>query len=230
MRKWREENIEGVLTPALEKLGRARFETYGKSKNPDATFTLRISYGPASNYTVGTTTVPFRTTFYGLYDRAVSLNNQPPFNLARRWVGMDKKLDLSTPFNFVCTADIIGGNSGSPMINARGELVGLTFVRQRDTVFVQIVVIELLLRFLELQSLVFRRRFPPHVDLLRCRCHHYTTSLSHLLYLHCPRFAWSSCGFGHICDAEGLVIVTLINRLPYGASSSTTRRPVWVSW
>ncbi len=93
MRKWREENIEGVLTPALEKLGRARFETYGKSKNPDATFTLRISYGPASNYTVGTTTVPFRTTFYGLYDRAVSLNNQPPFNLARRWVGMDKKLD-----------------------------------------------------------------------------------------------------------------------------------------
>ncbi len=127
MHEWREENIRSVLTPALEKLGRARFEVYGKSKNPDATFTLRISYGPASSYMLGTTIVPYRTTYYGLYERATSLNNRPPFNLSPRWVGLDKQLDLSTPINFVCTADIIGGNSGSPMLNTRGELVGVVF-------------------------------------------------------------------------------------------------------
>ncbi len=127
MHEWREENIRSILTPALEKLGRARFEVYGKSKSPDATFTPRISYGPASSYVLGTTIVPYRTTFFGLYDRAISLDNKPPFDLAPRWVGMEKKLDLSTPINFVCTADIIGGNSGSPMINTRGELVGVVF-------------------------------------------------------------------------------------------------------
>ena len=127
MHEWREENIRSILTPALEKLGRARFEVYGKSKNPDATFTLRISYGPAVSYTQGTTIEPYRTTLFGLYDRAASFNNQLPFNLSPRWVGMDKKLDLSTPINFVCTADIIGGNSGSPMLNTRGELVGVVF-------------------------------------------------------------------------------------------------------
>ncbi|MFB0516184.1 MAG: S46 family peptidase, partial [Candidatus Neomarinimicrobiota bacterium] len=115
MHEWREENISGVLTPALEKLGRARFDVFGKSKNPDATFTLRISYGPAASYIMGTTVVPYKTTFFGLYDRATSMGNKSPFNLAPRWVGKDKQLDLSTPVNFVCTADIIGGNSGSPM-------------------------------------------------------------------------------------------------------------------
>ncbi|GAH61301.1 unnamed protein product, partial [marine sediment metagenome] len=75
MHEWREENIRSILTPALEKLGRARFQVYGKSKSPDATFTPRISYGSASSYIVGTTIVPYRTTFFGLYDRAISLGN-----------------------------------------------------------------------------------------------------------------------------------------------------------
>lgn len=127
MHEWREENIRSILTPALEQLGRARFEVYGKSRNPDATFTLRISYGPAVGFSQGTTLEPYRTTLFGLYDRAASFNNQPPFNLAPRWEGLEGELDLNTPINFVCTTDIIGGNSGSPMLNTSGELVGVVF-------------------------------------------------------------------------------------------------------
>ncbi len=116
-----------VLTPAGEKLGKARFLVYGKDAYPDATFTLRLSYGTVIGYPYNGTIAPPFTTFYGLYDRAASFSNKPPFDLTAKEEAARDRLDLATPLNFVCTGDIIGGNSGSPVVNREGELVGLVF-------------------------------------------------------------------------------------------------------
>ncbi|MDZ7268012.1 MAG: S46 family peptidase [candidate division KSB1 bacterium] len=122
-----EEQVESVLVAAGEKIGKARFAVYGKSAYPDATFTLRLSYGKVAGYPMNGTKAPAMTTLYGLFDRAYSFNLQPPFNLPKRFFERQDKLDLRTPVNFVTTNDIIGGNSGSPVINKQGELVGLIF-------------------------------------------------------------------------------------------------------
>jgi len=130
---WRETNrrlrdtISSVLTPAGEKLGKARFLVYGKNAYPDATFTLRLSYGTVDGYPYNGTIAPPFTTFYGLYDRAASFSNKPPFDLTAKQAAGRDKLDLSTPLDFVSTGDIIGGNSGSPVVNRNNELVGLIF-------------------------------------------------------------------------------------------------------
>jgi peptidase S46-like protein len=116
-----------VLTKEGEKLGKARFLVYGKDAYPDATFTLRLSYGTVTGYPYNGTVAPPFTTFYGLYDRAASFSNQSPFDLTPKEVAGRDKLDLSTPLDFVSTGDIIGGNSGSPVVNREGELVGLIF-------------------------------------------------------------------------------------------------------
>jgi hypothetical protein len=121
------DTISSVLTPAGEKLGKARFLVYGKDAYPDATFTLRLSYGTVDGYPYNGTIAPPFTTFWGLYDRAASFSNKPPFDLTAKQVAGRDKLDLSTPLDFVSTGDIIGGNSGSPVVNREGELVGLIF-------------------------------------------------------------------------------------------------------
>ena len=127
LRQWNEEKILSVDASAGEKISKARFAVYGKSIAPDANFNLRISYGKVKGYEEDTTLVPFKTTFFGLYDRANSFGEKPPFDLPARYKERRGSIDLSTPLNFVYAADTIGGNSGSPVINRNAELVGLNF-------------------------------------------------------------------------------------------------------
>ena len=118
------EQVAGPVTPAAEKIAKARFAVYGTSLYPDATFTLRLSYGKIAGWTYrGRTVAPF-TTFSGLYDRATG---QPPFDLDARWIAAKDKLNPNTVFDMATTNDIIGGNSGSPLIDSRGEVIGAVF-------------------------------------------------------------------------------------------------------
>ena len=108
-------------------IGKARFALKGATLYPDATSSLRLAFGLASGYSEGGKTVPFQTTYAGLFQRAEEHGGVPPFDLPEKWTERRKKLDLKVPLNFVCTADIIGGNSGSPVVNRDGELVGVIF-------------------------------------------------------------------------------------------------------
>ena len=125
--EWNKKHLQSVFAAATEKLAKASFEIYGKDIYPDATFTLRLSYGTVKGYPMNGTKAPYKTTLYGLYDRALSFDNKGPFMLPQRFWDHKDKLDLSTPVNFVSTCDIIGGNSGSPVINKDAEVVGLIF-------------------------------------------------------------------------------------------------------
>jgi hypothetical protein len=122
-----ENEIQSVELSCGERIGKARFGVYGKTLYPDATFSPRLSYGTVAGYEIGTTYVPYKNTFFGLFDRAASFNNKPPFDLPQRVLDRVNSINLNAPYNFICTADIIGGNSGSPVINQKAEIVGLIF-------------------------------------------------------------------------------------------------------
>jgi hypothetical protein len=127
LRAWNETNISNIETANGTKIAQARFAVYGKSMPPDANSQLRIEYGVVKGYDEDTTLVPYKTTFFGLYDRALSFGEKHPFDLPQRVMDARTRVDLSTPLNFVYSADTIGGNSGSPVINRNGEIVGLNF-------------------------------------------------------------------------------------------------------
>jgi hypothetical protein len=127
LRKTYEDEVEEPMRQAYAKLSAVRFALYGTDVYPDATFTLRLAFGQVKGYTEQGRQIPPWTTFAGLYERAQEQGNVPPFELPRRWVERKDRLDLSTPLNFVSTADIIGGNSGSPVVSRQGEIVGIIF-------------------------------------------------------------------------------------------------------
>lgn len=127
VRKRYEEEVVAVERANYAKIARALFEDQGSKLYPDATFTLRLSYGAVKGYRENGKFVPPFTTLGGLYARSAKFHHVFPYNLPPRWMSKQKALNPRTPFNFVSTNDIIGGNSGSPTINTKRELVGLIF-------------------------------------------------------------------------------------------------------
>ena len=127
VRKRFDAEVFGVERANYARIARALFETEGTKLYPDATFTLRLSYGTVAGYMENGKKVGPFTTLGGLFARSDQFKKQFPYNLPQRWTDKKSAIDLNTPFNFVSTNDIIGGNSGSPTINQNGELVGLIF-------------------------------------------------------------------------------------------------------
>jgi hypothetical protein len=127
LRKRYEDTVESAERDGYNKIAAALFAVHGEDQYPDATFTLRLSYGTITGYKEnGKEVAPF-TQFAGLYERSKERKNQYPFEIPARFAAAKDKLQLNTPFNFVSTCDIIGGNSGSPTVNKAGEVVGLIF-------------------------------------------------------------------------------------------------------
>jgi len=124
VRKAWETDVQGPTDAAAERVARAKFAAYGDAVYPDATFSLRLSYGKVAGWSYRGVTVPSMTKFAGLYDRATGAE---PYKLAPRWVEAQAKVNPTTVYNFVTTNDIIGGNSGSPVVNAKGEVLGAAF-------------------------------------------------------------------------------------------------------
>src|SRR5262249_44779490 len=124
VRKTYEDEVESVVKKNAELIARARFAVYGTSAYPDATGTLRLSFGQVRGWDEAGKPVPPMTDFAGAFARATG---RDPFALPKSWLSAKDKLDLSTPLNFVTTNDIIGGNSGSPVIDREGRIVGLIF-------------------------------------------------------------------------------------------------------
>src|SRR5438128_6049396 len=121
------ETQEEIKRQAYAEIAKARFTVEGTSNYPDATFTLRLSYGKVIGYEEDGKEIPPFTDFAGLYRRSAEHDNRPPFDLPQRWIERKARLNLTTRFNFVSDADIIGGNSGSPVVNKMNEFVGIIF-------------------------------------------------------------------------------------------------------
>jgi len=119
--------IESVETALGARIAKLLFAVYGDDVSPDATFTLRWSDGRVAGYPYNGTVAPWRTVFHGMFARAAEFNEAPPFSLPPEWLLARDRIDMRTPVDFVCTVDSTGGNSGSPVVNTRGELTGLLF-------------------------------------------------------------------------------------------------------
>ena len=126
-RKRYDDEVDAVERRDGAAIAKARFEVSGFNQPPDATFTLRLSYGVVKGYDENGKKIPYFTTMAGAFQHADEHGNKPPYNLAESWPKMKSKITLTTPLNFVSTPDIIGGNSGSPTVNRSGEVVGIIF-------------------------------------------------------------------------------------------------------
>jgi V8-like Glu-specific endopeptidase len=124
LRKWHEDEVEAVVEAAHEEIARARFEALGTSVYPNATFTLRLNFGAVQGWRENGTDIEAVTRLARLFERATG---QPPFAVPASWADAKATFDLQTPFNVATTNDIVGGNSGSPLLAADGRVVGLLF-------------------------------------------------------------------------------------------------------
>ena len=149
MAQWTE--ISGKEAAKVQLLGKALFEVYGVSIPPDANFNLRIADGVVKGYPYNGTIAPPTTTFYGMYDRHYS-HKKSDWKLPAKWLNPPPSFDMSTPLNFVSTNDIIGGNSGSAVINVRHEVVGLIFDGNIESLPGNIIFDETLNRSVAVQS------------------------------------------------------------------------------
>ena len=125
--KWVEQNVQSVERAQGARISRALFSLRGKDRYPDATFTLRLAWGPAAGYSENGRKIPYETTWKQMYEYSASHGDKPPYELPTSYLQARGKLDPNAPVNFVCAVDITGGNSGSPVVNTRGELIGLIF-------------------------------------------------------------------------------------------------------
>jgi len=126
-RKEFDDKVDSVVRANGTLIAKARFAQSGFTQAPDATFTLRLSYGAVKGYEEDGKAIPFETNMGGAYEHAAEHGEKSPYNLPESWIKAKPKLDLKTSFNFVSTPDIIGGNSGSPTVNTKGEVVGIIF-------------------------------------------------------------------------------------------------------
>ncbi len=127
VRKQYEDQVEAINRPASTSIAKAMFAQSGYNTPPDATFTLRLSYGSIQGYKLNGKNVPWFTTMGGAYQHAAEHGSKPPYELPESWIKSKSAIDLKTPYDTVSTADIIGGNSGSPVINKNAEVVGIIF-------------------------------------------------------------------------------------------------------
>jgi hypothetical protein len=127
VRQQYDDKVDAVERRDGAAIAKARFARTGFNQPPDATFTLRLSYGAVKGYEEDGKKIPYFTTMGGAFEHAAEHDNKPPYQLPAGWMNTKSKLKLSTPLNYVSTADIIGGNSGSPTVNTKGEIVGIIF-------------------------------------------------------------------------------------------------------
>jgi hypothetical protein len=146
------ETQEEIKRQAHAQIAKARFAVEGDRTYPDATFTLRLAFGVVKGYEEGGVAVPYQTTLAGLYQRSAEQKGRAPFDLPARWLKRKSALRLTTPLNCVNTADIIGGNSGSPVINRKAELVGIIFDGNLDSLVLDFYFTEARARALAVHS------------------------------------------------------------------------------